>query len=128
MTHRITHREMEVAELISFGLIEKEMADYLGISIFTLRAHKRNLFYKTGCRNIADVTRWYIQRTAGIHIEPREGIKKLISVFMLMLIMLAEFADSEFIRNRIRARRIARTEVIKLRQVSRTRKTYQLSA
>lgn len=128
MTHRVTHREMEVAQLISFGLTEKEISEVLEFSHHTLKAHKRNLFNKTGCRNIADVTRWYIQHTSGIHMDPPEAIKKLVSAFLLILIAVAEFSDSEFIRQRSRTRRIARTEIVRLRRTRRLRDTYYMTA
>ena len=124
MNHPLTHREMEIAELISFGLTEKEMANYLNISQGTIHSHKNNLFYKTGCRNIADVTRWYIQHVSGIKLEPREPIKKLVSVFMLVLIMLAEFADTEFIRVRTRARATT-NRVMRMKRGRRRTEDYQ---
>jgi len=124
MERRVTHREMEVAELISFGLTEKEIANFLNFSIHTLKAHKRNLFNKTGCRNISDVTRWYIQQVSGIRIEPKETIKKLISAFLLVLVITAEFYTSEFIR--VRTRTIVRTvRMVKTRRIRRNKETYQ---
>lgn len=104
MRRSFTHREWEVAELISFGLTEKEISDYLNIAFRTVKTHKKNLFNKTGCRNIANVTRWYIQETSGIRLEPKEPIKKLVSAFMLILVVLSEFGSSEFIRTRTRVR------------------------
>lgn len=95
---------MEVAELISFGLTEKEISNYLDISAFTVKIHKRNLFNKTGCRNIADVTRWYIQRVSGIRIQPRTAIRNIVSVFMLILILFSELADMDYTRYRVRIR------------------------
>lgn len=127
MTRNVTHREWEIAELIAFGLTEKEIANYLDISISTVHAHKNNLFNKTGCRNIADVTRWYIQETSGIRLEPCEAIKKLVSIFMLILVMLAEFSSSEFVRLRTRARaKEATTRVITTRRVRRAKENFYL--
>jgi len=125
MSRPVTHREWEVAELITFGLTEKEITNYLNISFHTVKIHKRNLFNKTGCRNIADVTRWYIQETSGIKLEPREAIKKLVSLFMLILVVLAEFSSTEFIRVRTRARTTS-FKVAKPRSRSRSKETYQL--
>jgi len=126
MSRQITHREMEIAELISFGLTEKEISNYLEISFFTLRTHKRNLFNKTGCRNIADVTRWYIQEVSGIKIEPREPFKKMVSIFMLILIIIAEFSSGEFVRSKVRIKTITPRTVRSNRRVGKKRETLQL--
>lgn len=126
MNHPLTHREMEIAELISFGLTEKEIANYLDISVFTLKTHKRNLFNKTGCRNIADVTRWYIQEVSGIKIEPKEPIKKLVSVFMLILIIIAEFSTSEFVRSRIRTKTVTTRTARSVKRIGGKKEAYQL--
>lgn len=124
MVRKVTHREMEIAELISFGLTEKEITNYLEISFHTVKIHKRNLFNKTGCRNIADVTRWYIQQTAGIRLEPCQAIKKLVSVFMFILVVLAEFSSAEFIRTRTRVK-TASFKVARPRSRSRSKETFQ---
>lgn len=62
----ITAREFQVAGLISHGETEKEIGNDLRISVDTVRSHKRNLFNKTGSRNIADLTRWFIREKEGI--------------------------------------------------------------
>jgi len=44
MIHKISRREREVLELISFGFSVKEMAFTLYLSEHTIITHKRNLF------------------------------------------------------------------------------------
>ena len=53
---KTTERENEVIRLISNGTNTKEIAEKLGLSQFTIRAHKRNIFKKTNTRNIAELT------------------------------------------------------------------------
>lgn len=65
---KITQREVEIAELISLGYSEKEIAHYLNISINTVGAHKVRLFQKTQSHNIADITRWYINFKTGVSL------------------------------------------------------------
>lgn len=125
MRRPVTHREWEVAELISFGLTEKEISNYMDIAFRTVKSHKKNLFNKTGCRNIADVTRWYIQETSGIRLEPRESIKKLVSAFMLLLVILSEFASAEFIRTRTRVRAQSFKSMRARPRIRRSNETYQ---
>ena len=45
---RLTSREIEVLQLLEEGLVNKEIAGQLGISINTIRAHVRTLMVKTG--------------------------------------------------------------------------------
>jgi len=125
MSRPVTHREWEVAELISFGLTEKEISDHMDIAFWTVKSHKKNLFNKTGCRNIADVTRWYLQETTGIRLEPKPAIKKLVSAFMLVLVMLSEFSTSEFIRTRIRVKPQTLKTMRARPRARRSRETYQ---
>ena len=66
----ITQREIEIAEFISLGCSEKEIAKYLNISESTVGAHKVRLFQKTGSHNIADVTRWYFNYRLGAVLTP----------------------------------------------------------
>lgn len=124
MSRSLTHREMELAELITFGLTEKEICHVLGISHNTVKSYKRHLFGKTGCRNIADVTRWYIQEVSGIKLHPKETIKKLISAFLLALVLVAEFnIDDQMVR--ARKVRAPATRVLKISR-TRTRKNESL--
>lgn len=116
MNHRITSRELQIAELIYFGATEKEISNHLDIAIDTVKSHKRNLFVKTDSRNIADVTRWYVVHRTGVSICPTEMARKLMTCFLLFLIIALEAYHVDFIRPR-RASRV-RTEI---RQISRTR-------
>jgi hypothetical protein len=47
--------------LISYGKLEKEIADGLCITPATVHAHTRNIRRKINAANIADITRYYIQ-------------------------------------------------------------------
>jgi DNA-binding CsgD family transcriptional regulator len=45
-----------------FVLLYVEIADELFISIRTVEAHKRNLLDKTGCKNIAGLVLYAVER------------------------------------------------------------------
>jgi DNA-binding NarL/FixJ family response regulator len=53
----LTVREREVLELVAQGLINKEVAARLGISVRTVEAHRDNLGRKLGVRSAAALTR-----------------------------------------------------------------------
>jgi DNA-binding NarL/FixJ family response regulator len=47
----LTGREQEVLSLMAEGLLYKEAADRLGLSVDTIRAHLRNIYKKLRVRN-----------------------------------------------------------------------------
>lgn len=53
---RLTPRETEVLRLITRGLINKEIADRMGIGITTVISHRRNLMRKLGIRTTSALT------------------------------------------------------------------------
>jgi FixJ family two-component response regulator len=54
---RLTRREREVLALVTAGLPNKQSADELGISTFTLQIHRRNVMRKMEARSFADLIR-----------------------------------------------------------------------
>lgn len=56
----LTKTENSIAYHVSAGLLYKEIADELCVSVHTVHTHLKNIRFKTGARNIADVTRMYI--------------------------------------------------------------------
>lgn len=126
--HNPTTRELEVAELTAFGATEKEISFHLHLSIETIKAHKKNFFHKTGCRNIADMTRWYLEKTSGVHFEPIHKLSAFTTLLMLSLVAVMEITGDECLRprnnfpGRVRAKTTARV-TLKLRPA---RREYQL--
>jgi len=53
----LTNREREILNLISLGISSNEMANQLGISIETIKTHRKNLILKAGARNVANLIR-----------------------------------------------------------------------
>lgn len=51
----LSSREMEVAILLAKGLINKEIADRLNISVTTVITHRKNIMEKLHARSLADV-------------------------------------------------------------------------
>ncbi|MEP5613461.1 MAG: response regulator transcription factor [Cyclobacteriaceae bacterium] len=58
----LTEREKEVLLLITEECSNQEIADQLFISIRTVETHKRNLLEKTGCKNIAGLVMYAVER------------------------------------------------------------------
>jgi DNA-binding CsgD family transcriptional regulator len=87
MSNHVTPRELQIAELISFGKTEKEIGNFLDLSVDTIKSHKRSLFTKTCSRNIADVTRWYFTHKSGVSITPSFGVR--VAVFSVIGLLMA---------------------------------------
>jgi len=56
----LTEREHEVAELVTRGYSEKEIADKLFLSPATIHNHTYNIRKKTGARSAVDIARNFI--------------------------------------------------------------------
>lgn len=57
-----TPREREIMTLVARGLSGREIAEVLGISIFTVRTHRRNLMEKFSLRNTAEITAYAVRQ------------------------------------------------------------------
>lgn len=51
----LSQREREVAALLCKGLINKEVAEYLGVSPATVITHRRNIMEKIRAKSLADI-------------------------------------------------------------------------
>ena len=58
----LSEREKEVLVLIANEYANQEIADKLFISIRTVETHKRNLLEKTGCKNVAGLVMYAVER------------------------------------------------------------------
>ncbi|WP_258105003.1 response regulator transcription factor [Marinoscillum sp. MHG1-6] len=58
----LSDREKEVLVLIAQELSNQEIADQLFISIRTVETHKRNLLEKTGCKNVAGLVLFAVEK------------------------------------------------------------------
>jgi len=56
----LTRRELQVAELIVAGKLNKTIADMLGISCKTVELHRANLMGKLGVRTVPDLVKTYL--------------------------------------------------------------------
>lgn len=61
--------ETQVGILLASGFTKKEVASKLHKSVRTIDRQSDNLYKKTGCRNLADITRYMIRRYSGIATE-----------------------------------------------------------
>lgn len=57
----ISNREIEILKLISEGFSSKDIANYLYISLDTVRTHRRNILNKTNFKNLTQAVGHYIR-------------------------------------------------------------------
>jgi len=59
---KLTHREHEVLALLSKGYVDKEIADSLRISIWTVHGHVKNIFEKLGVHTRTEAVIKFLQK------------------------------------------------------------------
>ena len=62
--HLLSDREIEILELIAAGAANKEIAERLGITEVTVKAHLRNIYAKIGAQNRAHAVTIALQQEA----------------------------------------------------------------
>lgn len=68
----LTSRQAEVLRLAEAGLVAKEIARRLGISIRTVEGHFAAMRQRTGARNMAELAAWGAARSAA-QCQARSG-------------------------------------------------------
>ena len=53
----LTAREREIMQLVTSGLMNKQVAGRLGLSEITVKIHRSNVMRKMGCQSLADLVR-----------------------------------------------------------------------
>ncbi|MBQ3846738.1 MAG: helix-turn-helix transcriptional regulator, partial [Bacteroidales bacterium] len=55
-TEGLSSREKEILVCVAKGMLNKEIADYYNISIYTVITHRKNITRKTGIKTVAGLT------------------------------------------------------------------------
>jgi DNA-binding NarL/FixJ family response regulator len=59
---RLTHREREVMELLSKGCVDKEIAQAMGISVWTVHGHIKNIFERLQVRTRTEAVIRFLEK------------------------------------------------------------------
>jgi DNA-binding NarL/FixJ family response regulator len=59
---KLTHREREVLELLSKGCVDKEIAQAMGISVWTVHGHVKNIFERLHVRTRTEAVIRYLEK------------------------------------------------------------------
>lgn len=93
--HILSKRENQVARLLAWGFIQKEIADKLHRSEFTIATHLKNIYRKLGIHKETDLCRWWIFYEYGIADNP---FKKFITGLFLVLSISTVVSESNMLR------------------------------
>lgn len=64
-------KKHQVGIMLALGYSKKEIAQKTGKSVNTIDNQAQDLYRETGSRNLADITRWVIERYTGVPVEER---------------------------------------------------------
>src|SRR5205823_12247151 len=59
---RLTQREHDILNLLSKGFLDKEIADALGISLWTVHGHLKNIYEKLGVHTRTEAAVRYLHK------------------------------------------------------------------
>lgn len=69
----LTKRESEIAELFAWGASKKDIANRLFVSERTVENHTRNIYEKTGCSKVNELSAWWFCTTFHISFDLLEN-------------------------------------------------------
>jgi len=105
----LTPREQQVSELIAWGSSKKEVAHLLFISERTVDQHVRNIYEKTGCDKINELSAWWFCNRFNISFNLSPLVSKAIAGILLIIFSYGEIHDtSQYTQQRSSRIRIER--------------------
>lgn len=106
----LTKRESEIAELFAWGASKKDIANRLYISERTVENHTRNIYEKTGCSKVNELSAWWFCKTFHISFD-LSPFKRNAIVGVMLLLMIPQMIDFDnvAVRTRTNTCRIVRT-------------------
>jgi len=91
----LSFQEQRIARLLAWGMVQKEIADKLEISIQTVSVHLRNIYRKLSIHKETDLCRWWIFYEYGIADNP---MKRVIAICLLCLTCWMAFNEENALR------------------------------
>ena len=98
----LTKRESEIAELFAWGASKKDIANRLFISERTVENHTRNIYEKTGCSKVNELSAWWFCKTFHISFD-LSPLKRNAIAWVMLLLMIPQIIDFNNVAVRTRA-------------------------
>lgn len=112
----LTKRESEIAELFAWGASKKDIANRLYISERTVENHTRNIYEKTGCSKVNELSAWWFCTTFHISFD-LSPLKRKVMATILLCLMIPQIIDFDNVAVR------TRTNTCRIVRVRTRRKT-----
>lgn len=108
---RLTKRETEITELLAWGASKKEVSTILFISERTVENHTRNIYEKTGCGKVNELSAWWFCHHFRIPHNMSPIVRRIGAVILLCIYLSGSIHHlDDHRRVRISNRAVARIE------------------
>lgn len=104
----LTKRESIIAELFAWGASKKDIANRLFISERTVENHARNIYDKTGCTKVNELSAWWFCTKFHISFDLSPLKRKLIATTFVSL-LIPQIFNFDNVAIRVRTRSTYRT-------------------
>lgn len=111
----LTVRENQVAERIAWGASQKEVADDLGISRYTVDNILRKIYQKLHIGKINELSAWWFCTTFGISFD-LSPLKRTIGALGLMVVFVVGEVHQDWQFCRYRTERVRVERIIRLKE------------
>ena len=83
----LTSREHEIAELLAWGATKKDIVMHLdeGITVRTVETHVKNIYEKTGCRAVNELSAWWFCNRFRIPMTLSPLVRKAVVVVAFVI-------------------------------------------
>ena len=111
----LTGRESQIAERIAWGASQKEVADDLGISRYTVDNILRKIYQKLHIGKINELSAWWFCTTFGISFD-LSPLKRSIGALCLAGLFVAGEMVNDWQFCRYRAERVRMERIIRIKE------------
>lgn len=126
MTSNLTKREDQISELVAWGAAKKDISRLLFISEHTVDKHIRNIYEKTGCTKINELSAWWFCKHFNISVSLSPLAGRIIATALVIIFVYGEIREtSQITRPNSRVR--ARTERVMSRARRSSREDYRIA-
>ena len=99
----LTKREAQIAELFAWGAAKKDVSRMLFISERTVDNHATNIYEKTGCSKVNELSAWWFCTKFNISFD-LSPLKRVATALMALLIFFSEYNKPEHAKYRYHRR------------------------
>ena len=114
----LSPREIQLAERLAWGASVKEAAYALSMTYKTAVNHVQNIYQKTGCNKINQLSAWWFCTRFNISLDLSPMARSAIaSIFLCIFLSNEILCAKDFCRYRARMTRRYRVECVRLRRI-----------